>query len=92
MCLTNAAEVLTVSDGAACVLWKGQQVTVNTTLLESVAPGDRLMIHAGFALEKIDPAEAAAFDELMAEWDVAVAEATAAAQQTILSDAEEPRR
>jgi len=31
---------------------------VDVSLLDSVGPGDYLIIHAGFAIEKLDPREA----------------------------------
>ena len=41
---------------------------VDVSLLDNVVPGDYLIVHAGFAIEKLDPVEAdarlALFDEM----------------------------
>jgi len=58
--------------------WYGQRLTVDVGLLDAVRPGDRVLVHAGLALEKVDPEAAAELEALLAEWDVA-AEAAASA-------------
>jgi hydrogenase maturation factor len=41
---------------ALCALEDGSRATVETALVEPVAPGDRLLVHAGTALARLDPA------------------------------------
>ena len=43
---------------ALCADEDGDRATVETALVEPVAPGDRLLVHAGTALARLDPAAA----------------------------------
>ncbi|PJA32148.1 MAG: HypC/HybG/HupF family hydrogenase formation chaperone [Zetaproteobacteria bacterium CG_4_9_14_3_um_filter_53_7] len=45
----------------------GIRKEVSTQLLDEVAVGDYVLVHVGFALERIDPVEAAKTLELFAE-------------------------
>ncbi len=62
MCLAIPAEIneLLENDMARCRVGKSDTfVTVSTMLLESPpAIGEFIIVHAGFALRKLDPAEA----------------------------------
>lgn len=65
MCLAIPGQILEVVDAAtrlAKVDVAGVQRNVNIGLLdddgEGVAPGDWVLIHVGFAMSKVDPAEA----------------------------------
>lgn len=60
MCLGELAEVMQVTAaGTAEVCSDGRLKTVSLLTLESpVVPGDWLVIHSGFALERITAAEA----------------------------------
>lgn len=62
MCLAIPAEILEITDGVAtCKVGKGD-TTVQASLMlldEEVTLGDYIIIHAGFALRKLDPKEAA---------------------------------
>ncbi|MFV0420741.1 HypC/HybG/HupF family hydrogenase formation chaperone [Oleidesulfovibrio sp.] len=62
MCLAIPAEIEELLDGdmAKCRVGKSDTfVTVSTMLLEEPpAIGDFLIVHAGFALRKLDPLEA----------------------------------
>jgi hydrogenase expression/formation protein HypC len=68
MCLTRPAEVLDVEGATARVLWQGQPLEVDVSLVGPVAPGEFLLVHAGLALEKVEPDEAAGLTALLAEW------------------------
>ena len=69
MCLAVpvAVEQLT-SDGHAIVNLSGIHKEISLALVDNVAPGDYVIVHAGYALQKLDPEEAertlALFDEL----------------------------
>ncbi len=69
MCLAIPAQVVVVVDEAfrlATVDIGGVRRTVNIGLLdEGVAPGDWVLVHVGFALAKVDEAEAAATLEIL---------------------------
>ena len=70
MCLAVPARVVEINGDSAIVDLDGIRKETSTVLLDEVAVGDYVLIHVGFALERIDPAEAAKtlqlFDELKA--------------------------
>jgi hydrogenase expression/formation protein HypC len=68
MCVTRPAEVLDVEGATARVVWQGQPLRVDLSLVGPVAPGEYLLVHAGLALEKVDRDEAAGLTALLAEW------------------------
>lgn len=61
MCLAVPAEIIEISDNiATCRVGEGN-TTLNASLMildDEVAPGDFLIIHAGFAIRKLDRVEA----------------------------------
>ncbi|MHC1750966.1 HypC/HybG/HupF family hydrogenase formation chaperone [Humidesulfovibrio sp.] len=61
MCLAVPAEVISIEDQVAtCRVGEGD-TTVTASLMvldEEIALGDFLIIHAGFAIRKLDPLEA----------------------------------
>ena len=63
MCLGIPGQILEVTDEAshtAAVMVSGARRPVNIALVDAggVAPGDWVLVHAGFALSKIDEQEA----------------------------------
>lgn len=55
MCLAVAAEVTKVIDEfSAEVELKGVAMTISTMLVPKLEVGDYVLVHAGFAIEKID--------------------------------------
>lgn len=59
MCLGIPARVSQVdSSGEGKVDYLGTKVRVNFSLLEDIKPGDWVIVHAGFAISKLDEAEA----------------------------------
>ena len=70
MCLAVPARVVELNGDNAIVDLDGIRKETSTVLLDEVAVGDYVLIHVGFALERIDPIEAAKtlklFDELKA--------------------------
>lgn len=70
MCLAVPAEIVSMENGMATCRVGGGETTVQASLLlldEEAAIGDYLLIHAGFALRRLDPEEAAETLELMRE-------------------------
>jgi hydrogenase expression/formation protein HypC len=59
MCLAIPAKVLSVDGVTAKVSVEDVEYTASLLLLNDVNPGDFIMLHAGFAIEKVDAAEAA---------------------------------
>ena len=58
MCLAIPAKVISVDGTSAIVSIEDVEYTASLLLIDDVAPGDFIMLHAGFAIEKVDPAEA----------------------------------
>ncbi|NLO89104.1 MAG: HypC/HybG/HupF family hydrogenase formation chaperone [Clostridia bacterium] len=58
MCLSLPAKVLSIKGNLAEVDFMGVKKEVGTTLLKDIKVGDYVMVHAGFAIEKISPEEA----------------------------------
>lgn len=54
-------------DGSGTADLDGSRQTVDLSLLQDPRPGDYVVIHAGFAIEKLDIAEANARLKLFAE-------------------------
>ncbi len=80
MCLGIPCEVVDVEDRDSCFVRVGSgRQPCFTGLVEPVAPGDWLLVHAGFALRRIDPADAHANLELLER--ALTADASAAAPE-----------
>lgn len=75
MCLMRPAEVISVQGTMAVVDWQGQTMSVDTSLVGPVLPGERLLVHAGTALERVAPEEQDDLDALFADVDGAIATA-----------------
>lgn len=59
MCLAIPARVVALPDpGTAQVDVGGVQMKVSLALVDDVAVGDFVIVHVGYALTKLDPAEA----------------------------------
>lgn len=58
MCLAVPAKVVKISGTTATVDMHGNQLDVSVMLLDEAALGDWVLVHAGFAIQKIDPATA----------------------------------
>jgi len=71
MCLAVPARIVELSGDTAIVDLDGIRKETSTLLLDEVAVGDYVLIHVGYALERIDPLEAektlALFAELRAQ-------------------------
>lgn len=60
MCLAIPAQVVELLDGdRAIVDLAGVKKEISLALVEGVAAGDYVIVHVGFALNKLDPEEAA---------------------------------
>jgi hydrogenase expression/formation protein HypC len=68
MCLAIPAEVIEVLDeDVALMEIGGARKQVNISLVDDVSTGDYLLVHAGFAIEKVDEGEARKTMELLEE-------------------------
>jgi len=60
MCLAIPAQVVELRDGDnALVDLAGVKKEISLSLVENVAVGDYVIVHVGYALNKLDPEEAA---------------------------------
>lgn len=68
MCLAIPGRVLTVNeDDTALVDFSGARKEISLALVDGVAPDDYVLVHVGFALQRIDPDEAERTLALFAE-------------------------
>jgi hydrogenase expression/formation protein HypC len=59
MCLAIPAKVVELRDGDQAVIdLGGVRKEISLALVEGVAPGDFVIVHVGYALQKVDPEEA----------------------------------
>jgi hydrogenase expression/formation protein HypC len=59
MCLAIPAKVVELRDGdQALIDLGGVRKEISLALVEGVAPGDFVIVHVGYALQKVDPEEA----------------------------------
>ncbi|MFQ3452020.1 HypC/HybG/HupF family hydrogenase formation chaperone [Bradyrhizobium sp. UFLA01-814] len=68
MCLSVPAEVAELLPGdMAIVSIDGVSLEISIALIDDLAVGDYVLVHVGYALAKIDPAEAERTLELLQE-------------------------
>jgi len=58
MCLAIPGEVVSIKDGIAKVSINGAVCEAGLALAEDIRVGDYVIVHAGFILQKLTPAEA----------------------------------
>lgn len=68
MCLAIPAQVVELRYGDMAVVdLSGVRKEISLALVDDVAPGDYVIVHVGYALNKLDPEEAARTLALFAE-------------------------
>lgn len=67
MCLAVPMKIVETDGNTATLEVEGISTTANVSLIENAAPGDYVIIHAGFAIERLDEKEAASRIELFGE-------------------------
>jgi len=67
MCLAIPAKLIRINEQMGTVDMEGTQRDVSLLLLQDAKIGDYLIIHAGFAIHRVDEAEALASLELLRE-------------------------
>lgn len=73
MCLAIPARVVALPEpGTAQVEVGGVQKRISLALVDDVAPGDYVIVHVGYALTKLDPAEAVRTLAMFAQAELAV--------------------
>jgi len=58
MCLAIPSKIVEIDNGVGTIDVDGVQRTASLLLVEDAAVGDYVIVHAGFALHKIDEADA----------------------------------
>lgn len=66
MCVAMPGRVLTVEDGIARVDFDGNLIEARADLVQ-VAPGDRVLVHAGLIIQKLSATEAEEMDAIFAD-------------------------
>jgi hydrogenase expression/formation protein HypC len=69
MCLAIPAKVISVNGQSAVVSIEDVEYTASLMLLDDVKAGDFIMLHAGFAIEKVDLDEAEETLQLLLEME-----------------------
>jgi hydrogenase expression/formation protein HypC len=65
MCLSVPAKVLSIDGDNAKVTIGGSIINISIQLIDNVEVGDYVLVHTGFALEKVNEAEALSTLELI---------------------------
>jgi hydrogenase expression/formation protein HypC len=71
MCVAYPMKVTAVKDDMATVALGDTQAEVSLELLDGVAEGEYVIVHAGFAIQKLSVADAEEALRLLAELDAA---------------------
>ena len=58
MCLSIPAEIINIDGKKATASVGGTKVQIRLDLMKKVKVGDFVLLHSGYAIEKLDPAEA----------------------------------
>lgn len=69
MCLAIPAQIIEMNGQQARVALAGNVREADLSLIEDAAIGDWVLIHAGFAIEKLDPEDAAETLRLFSEME-----------------------
>ena len=70
MCLAIPAQVVELREGDSAVVdLAGVRKEISLSLVDDIAVGDYVIVHVGYALNKLDPEEAARTLALFAEID-----------------------
>ena len=68
MCLAVPAMIIVIDETIAQLEMAGNRITADISLVPDAAVGDYVMVHAGFAIQKYDQAEALLTLELLREY------------------------
>ena len=67
VCLAIPAQVVSIDGNTATVDFGGVKRSVSIALLEKIEPGDYVIVHTGYAIQKMDQKEAEESLELWRE-------------------------
>lgn len=69
MCLAVPAKIETMDQGRGTVELDGNRADVSLALVPEAVAGDWVLVHAGYAITVLDPAEALATYDLLKQMD-----------------------
>lgn len=69
MCLSLPAKVIEIHGDTADVSVGGTVFKAGLQMIDDVKPGDYILLHAGFAIQKINPGEAEEILRLLGEME-----------------------
>lgn len=69
MCLAVPARIMTIDNKHAQAETMGFNHRVNIALIEDVMPGDYILVHAGFAIQKIDTEHYNELENIVKTWE-----------------------
>ncbi len=69
MCLAIPMTIIKIDGDSAIAESRGVETRVNISLMPGIQLNDRVIIHAGFVIEKLDPEEAEERDKLWDEYE-----------------------
>ena len=69
MCLAVPAQIESMDGRKGTVVLDGSRAGVILTLVPEAVVGDWVLIHAGFAITQLDPAEAREINDLLKQMD-----------------------
>jgi len=70
MCLAIPGTIMKIEGQEATIDYGGTARRASLRLLPDAAVGDSVLVHAGFAIQKVDPAEGAALEALLKEMEL----------------------
>lgn len=73
MCLAVPMTIKNIKGNTASAETGGVSVEVNTMLIPDLQPGEKVLVHAGFAIEKLDEKAAAEIESTWEEYNRALA-------------------
>jgi hydrogenase expression/formation protein HypC len=68
MCLAIPAQILSVRGSSAELDMAGNRLSADISMVPDAVPGDFVMVHAGFAIQKYDETEALATLDILREY------------------------
>ncbi len=69
MCLAVPMRIIKIEGNTAVAEVKGVETTVNISLVPDLQLDDKVIIHAGFVIEKLEPEEADAIEKIWREYE-----------------------
>ncbi len=69
MCLAVPMKIIKIKGDVAVAETKGVEIMVNISLMPDLRIDDRVIIHAGFVIEKLEPEEADAREKIWNEYE-----------------------